>query len=201
MKHVDIFCAGDDEVFVFLENVLSEVVELFPGPYIHIGGDEADKTNWKECPKCQNRIKTENLKDEHELQSWFIQKIEKFLVSNNKKLVGWDEILEGGLAPEATVMSWRGTKGGVESARQGHDVIMCPTSHCYFDYYQADPETSPVAIGGLTTLKKVYSFNPVPEELNEEESKYILGAQGNLWTEYVKTNERALNTKKNSSQL
>ena len=189
--NVDIFCAGNDEVFAFIENVLSEVVELFPGPYIHIGGDEADKTNWKECQKCQNRIRAEDLKDEQELQSWFIQKIEKFLVSKNKKLVGWDEILEGGLADEATVMSWRGTKGGVESARQGHDVIMCPTSHCYFDYYQADPETSPEAIGGFTTLKKVYSFNPVPEELNEEESKYILGAQGNLWTEYVKTNERA----------
>lgn len=187
----DIFCAGNDKVFSFLENVISEVIELFPGPYVHIGGDEAVKTNWENCPKCQKRIKSENLKDEHGLQSWFIKKIEKFLISKNKKLVGWDEILEGGLAPEATVMSWRGTKGGVEAARQGHDVIMCPTSHCYFDYYQADPETSPEAIGGLTTLKKVYSFNPIPEELNGQEAKRILGAQGNLWTEYIKTNELA----------
>ncbi len=189
--NVDIFCAGNDEVFTFLKNVLSEVIELFPGPYIHIGGDEADKKYWKECSKCQNRIMENKLKDEKELQSWFIKKIEKYLILKNKKLVGWDEILEGGLAPDATVMSWRGTKGGVEAAIQGHDVVMCPTSHCYFDYYQADPETSPEAIGGFTTLKKVYSFNPIPEELSSKEAKHILGAQGNLWTEYVKTNEIA----------
>ena len=189
--NVDIFCAGNDDVFVFLENVLEEVADLFPGPYIHIGGDEAEKTHWKTCPKCQARIEDERLKDEHELQSWFIKKIEKFILSKNKKLVGWDEILEGGLAKSATVMSWRGMKGGIESAKAGHDVIMCPTSHCYFDYYQATPETSPEAIGGYTTLKKVYSFNPVPEELSKEESGYILGAQGNLWTEYVQEPERA----------
>ena len=187
----DIFCAGNDKVFTFLEKVLTEVIELFPGIYIHIGGDEADKTNWKECQKCQNRIKVEKLKNEQELQSWFIRKVETFLGSKNKKLLGWDEILEGGLAPKATVMSWRGTKGGVESAIRGHDVVMCPTSHCYFDYYQADPEISPEAIGGLTTLKKVYSFNPIPEELNDKEAEHVLGAQGNLWTEYVKTNEIA----------
>lgn len=187
----DIFCVGNDEVFTFLENVLSEVVELFPGPYIHIGGDEATKTNWETCPKCQKRLRDEGLKNEHELQSYFIKRIEKFVLSKNKKLVGWDEILEGGLAPSATVMSWRGMKGGIESAKAGHDVIMCPISHCYFDYYQANPETSPEAIGGFTTLKKVYSFNPIPEELTDEESKFVLGAQGNLWTEYVQTPDRA----------
>ena len=189
--NVDIFCAGNDDVFIFLENVLGEIIELFPGPYLHIGGDEADKKHWKECAKCQQRIKDKGLKDERELQSWFIKRIEKFILSKNKKLVGWDEILEGGLAPSATVMSWRGTKGGIEAAKAGHDVIMCPTSHCYFDYYQADPETSPEAIGGFTTLKKVYSFDPIPEELTDEESKLVLGAQGNLWTEYVKEPDRA----------
>ena len=187
----DIFCAGNEDVFVFLENVLGEIVELFPGSYVHIGGDEAHKTNWKQCPKCQKRIEDEGLKNEHELQSYFIKRIEKFILSKNKKLVGWDEILEGGLAPSATVMSWRGMKGGIESAKAGHDVIMCPVSHCYFDYYQANPETSPDAIGGYTTLKKVYSFNPIPEELTQSESKFVLGGQGNLWTEYVQTPDLA----------
>ena len=187
----DIFCAGNDNVFTFLENVLTEVISLFPGAYVHIGGDEAEKTNWKTCKSCQERIKREGLKDEHELQSWFIKRIEKFILKNNKKLIGWDEILEGGLAPSATVMSWRGMNGGIESARAGHDVVMCPTSHCYFDYYQADPENSPNAFGGYTTLKKVYSFNPIPEELSKDESKFILGGQGNLWTEYVQTPSRA----------
>ena len=187
----DIFCAGNDEVFVFLENVLNEVADLFPSSFIHIGGDEATKTNWESCPKCQKRIADEGLKNELELQSYFIKRIEQFLLSKNKKMVGWDEILEGGLAPSATVMSWRGLDKGIESARAGHDVIMCPVSHCYFDYYQAEPEVSPEAIGGFITLKKVYSFNPIPEELNEHESKFILGAQGNLWTEYVQTAERA----------
>ncbi len=189
--NTDIFCAGNDEVFEFLKNVLKEIIELFPGPYIHIGGDEADKLNWKSCPKCQRRILNKKLEGEHELQSWFIKEIEKFIVLNNKKLVGWDEILEGGLAKSATVMSWRGMKGGIESAKAGHDVVMCPTSHCYFDYYQADPEASPEAFGGYTTLKKVYSFNPIPEELSKSESKHILGAQGNLWTEYVQTPDLA----------
>ncbi|MDP7036952.1 MAG: family 20 glycosylhydrolase, partial [Candidatus Marinimicrobia bacterium] len=189
--NVDIFCAGNDDVFMFLENVLEEVIDLFPGPYIHIGGDEAEKTHWENCPKCQKRIKDEKLRDETELQSWFIKKIEKYILSKNKKLVGWDEILEGGLAKSATVMSWRGMKGGIESAKAGHDVIMCPTSHCYFDYYQANPETSPEAIGGYTTLKKVYSFDPVPLDLSKEDEKFILGAQGNLWTEYVQTPARA----------
>lgn len=188
---IDIFCAGNDDVFSFLEDVLSEIVDLFPSPYIHIGGDEAEKKYWKTCVKCQNRIKSENLKDEEELQSYFIKRIETFILSKNKKLVGWDEILEGGLAKSATVMSWRGMAGGIEAANAGHEVIMCPTSHCYFDYYQASPNNSPVAFGGLVTLKKVYSFNPIPEKLQKENQKNIIGAQGNLWTEYVQTPERA----------
>jgi len=189
---IDIFCAGNDSVFSFLKNILTEVIELFPGEYIHIGGDEADKTFWKTCRKCQKRIHEENLKNEKELQSYFIKRIEKFILKKNKKLVGWDEILEGGLAPSATVMSWRGTKGGVEAAKAGHNVIMCPTSHCYFDYYQTEKdETNKTAFDGYIPLEKVYSFNPVPKELSNKEAKHILGGQGNLWTEFVKTPERA----------
>lgn len=189
--NVDIFCAGKDETFQFLEDVLSEVIELFPSGYIHIGGDEADKTRWKECRACQQRIVREGLANEDELQSYFIRRIEKYLNAEGKQLIGWDEILEGGLAPEATVMSWRGFQGGIDAARMGHDVIMCPTSHCYFDYYQADPETEPEAIGGFTPLEKVYSFYPVPDELTEDESKHVLGAQGNVWTEFIPNGEHA----------
>jgi len=189
--NTDILCAGNDSTFTFLEDVLSELINLFPSKYIHIGGDEADKTRWKECPKCQARIKAEGLKDEKELQSYFIKRIEKFVVSKGRKLIGWDEILEGGLAPEATVMSWRGLEGGIAAARLGHDVVMTPSAFCYFDHYQANPKTEPKAIGGFTTLKKVYSYEPVPSELTKEQSKYILGAQGNLWTEYVPTPEHA----------
>jgi hexosaminidase len=189
--NLDIFCAGNDSVFTFLENILDEVIELFPGNYIHIGGDEADKTVWKKCPKCQKRIKDEGLKDENELQSWFIKRIERFILSKQKSLVGWDEILEGGLAKSATVMSWRGTKGGVDAAKLGHEVIMCPVTHCYFDYYQSDPEKAPKAFGGLITLKKVYSFNPIPKDLPEDKAHLILGGQGNLWTEYVQDREIA----------
>jgi len=187
----DIFCAGNESVFVFLEDVLTEVMDLFPSEYIHIGGDEATKTRWEACPKCQQRMKDEGLKDEKELQSYFIKRMEKFINSKGKKMIGWDEILEGGLAPEATVMSWRGVEGGIAASRQGHDVIMTPTSYCYFDYYQANPEFEPEAIGGFTTLKKVYSFEPIPEELSAEEGKHILGAQGNVWTEYIPTPEHA----------
>lgn len=183
----DILCAGKEETFSFLENVLDEVIELFPSEYIHIGGDEADKTQWKKCLLCQNRIKNEGLKDENELQSYFVKRIEKYLTSKGKKLIGWDEILEGGLAPEATVMSWRGFKGGREAAEQNHDVIMCPTSFCYFDYYQANPAFEPEAIGGFVSLKKVYSFEPVPEGLPADKADFILGAQGNVWTEFIKT--------------
>ena len=189
--NIDIFCAGNDSVFTFLEDVLTEVMTLFPSTYIHIGGDEATKTRWEECPKCQARMKTEGLNNEKELQSYFIKRMEKFINSKGKKVIGWDEILEGGLAPEATVMSWRGIEGGIAAARQGHDVIMTPTSHCYFDYYQANPEFEPVAIGGFTTLKEVYLYEPIPGELTPEEGKHILGAQGNVWTEYIPTPEHA----------
>ncbi len=185
----DVFCAGNEEVFEFLENVLLEVMDLFPSSYIHIGGDECPKTRWMECPDCQERIATEGLADEYELQSYFIRRMENFLLEHGRNIIGWDEILEGGLAPNATVMSWRGIEGGIEAARMGHNVIMTPVSHCYFDYYQADPETQPLAIGGFTTLEKVYSYNPIPEELTPEESQYILGAQGNVWTEYMRTPE------------
>lgn len=185
----DAFCAGNDYTFEFLENVLLEVIELFPSRYIHIGGDECLKNRWKECPKCQQRIADEGLADEYELQSYFIRRIEQFLLKHNRNIIGWDEILEGGLAPEATVMSWRGVRGGIEAARLGHDVIMTPTSHCYLDYYQADPATEPLAIGGYLTLRQVYTFNPVPPELTPKEAKHILGGQGNVWTEYMKTSD------------
>lgn len=189
--NIDIFCAGNDDVFTFIDDVLTEVAALFPGPYIHIGGDEADKTRWKACRKCQQRITVEKLADEAALQSYFIKRVEKMVTAKGKKMIGWDEILEGGLAPEATVMSWRGMDGGIEAAKMGHDVIMTPTSHCYFDYYQADPETEPLAIGGFLTLKKVYSLEPSPPVLNEAETRHILGAQGNVWTEFIPTPEHA----------
>ena len=184
----EIYCPKE-ETFTFLENVLDEVLALFPSKYIHIGGDEAPKTRWKNCDHCQALIKKEGLKDEHELQSYFISRIEAYLNSKGRQIIGWDEILEGGLAPNATVMSWRGINGAIEAAKQHHNVIMTPTSHCYFDYYQSENEDEPIAIGGFLPLEKVYSFNPIPDELNEEESKYVLGAQGNIWTEYIKTSE------------
>ncbi|WP_461633353.1 family 20 glycosylhydrolase [Labilibaculum euxinus] len=186
----DVYCAGKETTFEFLQNVLLEVIELFPSKYIHIGGDECPKASWEKCPLCQKRMKEEGLKDEHELQSYFIQRIEKFLISKNRKIIGWDEILEGGLAPEATVMSWRGTAGGIQAAKQKHDVIMTPGSHCYFDHYQDDNYIEPTAIGGFTSLQKVYEFEPTPSELNEDEAKYILGAQANVWTEYMNTSDR-----------
>lgn len=183
------YCAGNDSVFTFLENVLTEVINLFPSAYIHIGGDEVDKSPWKNCTKCQARIKKEGLKNEEELQSYFIKRIEKFISSKKRKMIGWDEILEGGLAPEATVMSWRGEAGGIEAAKMKHDVIMTPGKPVYFDHYQAGPEGEPIAIGGMNTLKNVYDYEPVPKELTADETKYILGAQANLWTEYVTTAE------------
>jgi hexosaminidase len=184
-----IYCSKE-ETFKFLEDVLDEVITLFPSEYIHIGGDEAPKTNWKTCDQCQNRIKEEGLKDEHELQNYFITRIEKYLNSKGKKIIGWDEILEGGLAPNATVMSWRGTKGAIEAATQKHNVIMTPTSHCYFDYYQSTNPDEPTAIGGFLPLEKVYNFNPIPSELSASAYKYILGAQGNIWTEYMPTEDQ-----------
>jgi hexosaminidase len=182
----DIYCTKD-ETFNFLEDVLDEVLELFPSNYIHIGGDEAPKIRWKTCNDCQHRIKTEGLKDEHELQNYFITRIEKYLNSKGRQIIGWDEILEGGLAPNATVMSWRGIHGAVDAAKQHHNVILTPGSHCYFDHYQSTNSSEPLAIGGFLPLDKVYSFNPIPEELTEEESEYVLGAQGNIWTEYIPT--------------
>ena len=181
------YCAGNDSVFTFLENVLTEVIALFPSQYIHIGGDEVDKSPWKSCPRCQARIKTEGLKDENELQSYFIKRIGKFIESKHREIIGWDEILEGGLAPGAVVMSWRGETGGIEAARMKHKVIMTPGSPCYFDHYQAGPQGEPLAIGGMNTLKKVYDYEPIPKELNSEDSLYVLGAQANLWTEYITT--------------
>ncbi|WP_426431610.1 beta-N-acetylhexosaminidase [Winogradskyella sp. HB-48] len=182
----EIYCPNQ-KTFAFLEDVLDEVLELFPSKYIHIGGDEAPKTRWKNCKHCQALIKKEGLKDEHHLQSYFITKMEKYLNSKGRQIIGWDEILEGGLAPNATVMSWRGMSGAVEAAKSGHNVVMTPTSHCYFDYYQSENEDEPLAIGGFLPLEKVYGFNPIPEELTTEESKYVLGAQGNIWTEYIPT--------------
>ncbi|MBL0024987.1 MAG: family 20 glycosylhydrolase [Saprospiraceae bacterium] len=184
------YCAGNDSVFTFLENVLTEVIALFPSKYIHIGGDEVEKGPWKVCPKCQTRIKSSHLENEDGLQSYFIKRIEKFINSKNRKIIGWDEILEGGLAPEATVMSWRGEAGGIEAAKAHHDVIMTPGSPVYFDHYQAGPEGEPLAIGGMNTLKKVYDYEPIPKELNAAEAKYVLGAQANLWAEYITTAEQ-----------
>lgn len=181
----NIYCAGKEETFNFLQDVLTEVIALFPSQYIHIGGDEADKTQWKKCPACQKRMKAEGLKNEKELQSYFIRRIEKFLNAQGRQLIGWDEILEGGLAPNAAVMSWRGTQGGIDAAKAGHPVVMTPTSNCYFDYYQGKPESEPLAIGGFLPLEKVYSYDPVPPGLTASEVKMVLGAQANLWTEYV----------------
>lgn len=181
----DIFCAGNDSTFNFLQDVLDEVLPLFPSKLIHVGGDEAPKTNWKRCPQCQARMKALSLKDEHELQSYFIQRMEKYLNSKGRTLIGWDEILEGGLAPNAWVMSWRGEEGGVAAARENHNVIMTPGSHVYFDYTQTKNEDS-ITIGGYTPIEKVYSYEPVPMELDSSKAKFIEGAQANLWTEYVK---------------
>ncbi|MBD0833673.1 beta-N-acetylhexosaminidase [Aestuariibaculum sp. TT11] len=188
----DVFCAGNEKTFEFLENVFAEIIPLFPSEYIHIGGDECPKSNWKRCTDCQSRIADINLSDEHELQSYFIQRIEKHLNAKGKRIIGWDEILEGGLAPNATVMSWRGEKGGIEAAKQKHNVIMTPGSHCYFDHYQVgkdEQDKEPLAIGGILPVETVYSYDPIPLELSSDEKKYILGAQGNVWTEYMKSTD------------
>jgi hexosaminidase len=179
-----VYCAGNDSVFTFLQDVLDEVIPLFPSKYIHIGGDECPKDSWKVCPKCQKRIKDHHLKDEHELQSYFVQRMEKYINKKGKIMIGWDEILEGGLAPNAIVMSWRGEKGGIEAAQQNHDVIMTPGSHVYLDHAQSKNEDS-LTIGGYTPVQKTYSYEPVPKELSAEQSKHVLGAQGNVWTEYM----------------
>ncbi|MDD7885080.1 family 20 glycosylhydrolase [Flavivirga sp. 57AJ16] len=180
-----IYCAGKESTYTFIEDVLDEVINLFPSKYIHIGGDEATKTNWKICKHCQQRIKKENLKSVEELQSYMVKRIAKYMESKNKTMIGWDEILEGGLADGAVVMSWRGAKGGMEAAELNHDVIMSPNTYVYFDYYQAPKETEPLAIGGYLPLRKVYEFNPIPEGLPKEYQQYILGGQANVWTEYM----------------
>jgi hexosaminidase len=182
----DVFCTKDSTI-LFLQNILDEVMDLFPSPYIHVGGDEVPKTRWKQCPKCQANIKTLALADEHELQSYFIGQMDQYLQAHNRKLIGWDEILEGGLTSGAAVMSWRGTEGGIAAAKQGHFVVMSPGSHCYFDHYQGKSVSEPLAIGGYTPLEKVYEFNPIPEELKDYEARFILGGQANLWTEYIPT--------------
>jgi len=178
-----------EETFTFLENVLTEVIALFPGPYVHIGGDEVPKEPWRQSAGAQAIMKREGLKDEDELQSYFVGRMEKFLTSKGKRTIGWDEILEGGLVPNAIVMSWRGESGGIDAVRQKHDAIMTPVDYCYFDYNQGDPKREPLNIGGFLPLEKVYSYNPIPKELKGEEQKYILGAQANLWTEYISAPE------------
>jgi hexosaminidase len=181
----DVFCPKE-ETFRFIEDVLDEVSRLFPGPYIHIGGDEVPKTRWRASPIAQEVMRRENLADANALQSWFIRRVERMLIARGKRLIGWDEILEGGLAPEATVMSWRGTAGGIAAARENHDVIMSPGSHLYFDSYQGDPKQEPLAFGGPLLLERVYEFEPVPDSLTPDQTRHILGAQANLWSEYMK---------------
>ena len=191
----DVYCAGKEGTFTFLQDVLDEVFTLFPSTYIHIGGDESPKAKWKTCKHCQKRIKDNNLKDEHELQSYFVQRIEKYLNGKGRKIIGWDEILEGGLAPNATVMGWRGVKGGMAAARQNHDVIMVPSSHLYLDHREAVSNEEPLTISygpvRHSSLKNVYSFNPSIDTLEADKQKYIIGVQANLWTEYIKTPAKA----------
>ncbi|MEA2661775.1 MAG: hexosaminidase [Chloroflexota bacterium] len=185
----EVFSASD-ATFTFLEDVLREVMDIFPSEYIHIGGDEAPKKRWKESPEAQATIKKEKLADEDELQSWFIRRIERFLNANGRRLIGWDEILEGGLAPNATVMSWRGTKGGIAAAKQGHDVVMAPQEDLYFDHYQADPEHEPLAIGGMTPIEDTYRYEPIAPELTAAEAAHVLGPEACMWTEYMPTTDQ-----------
>lgn len=181
----DIYCAGKETTFEFLQNVIDEVVTIFPSKYIHIGGDEATKTNWEKCPHCQKRMQENGLKNTHELQSYFVKRMEKYINSKGKKIIGWDEILEGGLAPEATVMSWRGTKGGSEAAEQGHDVIMTPESPCYFNFYQGPQNEEPLAFDAYNPLNKVYEFDPVVATMTPQQASHVLGGQANLWAEFL----------------
>ena len=182
-------CIGNEETFTFLTHVLEEVIEIFPSEYIHIGGDEANKESWKSCPKCRALMEKEGLKSVDELQSYAVRRVGNFLQSKGRKLIGWDEILEGGLPPGATVMSWRGDTGGVQAANAGHQVIMTPNTHLYFDYYQGDPQAEPEAIGGYIPLRKVYDYEPIPPGVAADKQQLILGAQGNTWTEYMPTTE------------
>lgn len=188
----DVYCAGNEKTFEFLQNVLDEIIPLFPGKYIHTGGDECKKTRWERCIKCQTRIKQEGLKDERALQSYFIKRIECYLQSKGKQMIGWDEILGDDLTKTATIMSWRGMKGGIEAVRRGNYVIMTPESHCYFDHYQGVETEEPPAFpyGRFLPLPQVYTFDPMPDELNENEAKFILGGQANVWSEYMKTSQQ-----------
>ncbi len=189
----DVLCAGNPKTIQFIKTVLGELCEVFPSKYIHIGGDESPRDRWKECPKCQAKKKELNLENEAQLQTYILKEVETFLSAKGRELIGWDEILEGGLSEGATVMSWRGYNGGIEAAHQHHRVIMTPTSNCYIDYYQLkDLHYQPMAIGGYLPVSKVYEMEPIPSELNEEEAKYILGAQCNLWTEYVASPDHAM---------
>jgi len=181
------FCVGNEATFAFLEDVLTEIIELFPSEYIHVGGDEASKKSWKDCPLCQKRMQDEGLKDVDELQSYLIHRIEKFLNSHGRKLLGWDEILDGGLAPGATVMSWRGTEGGQRTIELGHRAIMSPGGYCYFDSYQDAPPSQPLAISGYLPLERVYSYDPMPPSLTTEQQSLLYGVQANLWAEYIPT--------------
>lgn len=183
----DVYCAGNEKTFSFLEDVLTEVIDLFPSTFIHIGGDEVRKNVWKKCPRCQERMRQENLADENSLQSYFVRRIEKYINAQGRQIIGWDEILEGGISPHAVVMSWQGTSGAIEAVRQGNPAILTPCDYLYFNFYQTKPSGEPLAIGGLTSLKKVYDYEPVPSELNDEQARLILGVQANVWTEYIKT--------------
>lgn len=184
------FCVGNEKVYEFLENVLTEIMDLFPSKYIHIGGDEAGKASWPTCPLCTQRMKEEELANVNELQSYLIERMERFLNSKGRSIIGWDEILEGGLAPNATVMSWRGTDGGIKAVRAGHKAIMTPGEYCYLDSYQDAPHTQPVAFGGYLPIEKVYSYNPVPDSLNRQEAALVHGVQGNVWAEYIPSEQQ-----------
>ena len=184
-----VYCTKE-ETFKFLEDVFDEVIDLFPSELIHIGGDECPKASWKQCPHCQAMIKKLGLKDEYELQSWFIQRMEKYINSKGRQIIGWDEILEGGLAPNAKVMSWLGEEGGIKAAQQHHEVVMAPYPKYYLDYWQADPDSEPLAMGGPTLLRTMYEYNPIPEVLTPEEARYIIGVEGCVWTEYMPTPAR-----------
>ena len=194
----NVLCAGNDQTIRFIKDVLAEIIDIFPSEYIHVGGDECPKVKWETCPKCQARIKALGIKGdskhskEEYLQSYVLHEAEKFLTENGRSMIGWDEILEGGLAPNATVMSWRGEAGGIEAARQQHNVIMTPNTYLYFDYYQAkDTDSEPLAIGGYLPMERVYSYEPMPSALSPEEQKFITGVQANLWTEYIPTMAQA----------
>ena len=184
-----VYCPKD-ETFAFLEDVLTEVMELFPSQLIHIGGDECPKSSWKKCPHCQMMIRKHGLKDEFELQSYFIQRMEKFINSKGRSIIGWDEILQGGLAPNATVMSWLGEEGGIKAAQQSHYAVMAPHTKYYMDYYQGDPDTEKLCMGHFVPLKEVYDYNPVPDVLKPEERQYIKGVEACVWTEYMENPQR-----------